>query len=146
MSAHLFKVSSSYLFDYGFQVGGNWRWNSGTYASRTFRAFSRNLPVRGLSGEEFAFAGINRRWLAPDAVGTLRNPSYGIVDLRLLYNYRFADAYRVELFADMFNIFDNQAATRSQDLVAGRGGTEFGEGIKFTPPRRFFLGVRLNFG
>ena len=142
---HLFKVSSSYVFDNGFQVGGNWRWNSGTYASQTFRAFSRNLPVRVLTGDEFEFAGINRRWLAPDAVGTLRNPGYGIVDLRLLYNYGFADNYRVELFADMFNIFDNQDPTRNQDLIAGQGATEFGEGIKFTPPRRFFLGARLNF-
>ena len=32
--AHVFKVSSSYSWDNGFQVGGNWRWNSGTYAAR----------------------------------------------------------------------------------------------------------------
>ena len=41
---------------------------------------------------------------------TLRNPSFGIVDIRLLYNYSLAD-YRLELFADFFNLFDNQDAT-----------------------------------
>ena len=95
-------------------------------------------------GEEFDFAGITRRWLSPEAVGTLRNPAYGLVDIRLLYNSRFA-GYRLELFAAIFNLFDTQAATRNQDLLAGAGGNDFGDGIRFTPPRRMFLGVRLNF-
>ncbi len=142
--AHLFKLSSSYTWDQGFQIGGNWRWNAGTVASRTFRASGRNLPVRVDPGEEFDFAGITRRWLSPEAVGTLRNPAYGLVDIRLLYNSRFA-GYRLELFADIFNLFDTQAATRNQDLLAGAGGNDFGNGIRFTPPRRMFLGVRLNF-
>ena len=142
--AHLFKLSSSYTWDQGFQIGGNWRWNAGTVASRTFRASGRNLPVRVDPGEEFDFAGITRRWLSPEAVGTLRNPAYGLVDIRLLYNSRFA-GYRLELFADIFNLFDNQDATRNQDLLAGAGGNDFGDGIRFTPPRRMFLGVRLNF-
>ena len=142
--AHLFKVSSSYTWDRGFQAGGNWRWNSGTVASRTFRAHRRNLPARVDPGGEFDFAGMTRRWLSPAALGTLRNPAFGIVDVRLLYNLRFA-RYRLELFADVFNLFDNQDATRNQDLLAGAGGIDFGDGIRFTPPRRMFLGVRLNF-
>ena len=141
--AHLFKVSTSYRWDHGFQIGGNWRWNSGTVASRTFRAAGRNLPIRVEPGEEFEFAGITRRWLSPTAVGTLRNPAFGIVDIRLLYHARVADA-RVELFADIFNLFDNQDAIRNQDLLAGAGGNAFGEGIRFTPPQRVFLGTRLN--
>ena len=142
--AHLFKVSSSYTWDPGFQIGGNWRWNSGTVASRTFRASGRNLPLRVATGEEFEYAGITRRWLAPAAVGTLGNPAFGIVDIRLLYNSRVARS-RLELFADIFNLFDNQDATRNQDLLAGAGGIDFGDGIRFTSPRRVFLGLRLNF-
>ena len=143
--AHLFKVSTSYHWDHGFQIGANWRWNSGTLASRTYRAFNRNLPLRVEPDEEFAFAGITRRWLSPAAVGTLSNPSYGIVDVRLLYNYRLAGT-RLELFADFFNLLDNQDAIRNQDLLAGAGGNAFGDGIRFTPPRRVFLGARLRFG
>ena len=73
-----------------------------------------------------------------------REPAYGIVDVRLLYNYRVAGA-RVELFADIFNLFDNQDATRNQDLQASAGGIAFGDGIRFTPPRQLFLGARLSF-
>ena len=60
-------------------------------------------------------------------------------------SYRVAD-YRLELFADVFNVLDNQDATRNQDLVAGAGGNAFGDGIRFTPPRRVFIGARLRFG
>ena len=143
--AHLFKISTSYHWDRGFQIGANWRWNSGTFASRTFRASRRNLPVRVEAGEEFSFAGITRRWLSSGAVGTLRNPAYGVVDIRVLYNLRLAGS-RLELFADVFNLLDSQAAIRNQDLVAGAGGNAFGDGIRFTLPRRVFIGSRLRFG
>ena len=82
---------------------------------------------------------------SPAAVGTLSNPSYGIVDVRLLYNYRLAGT-RLELFPDFFNLLDNQDAIRNQDLLPGAGGNAFGAGIRFTPPRRVFLGARLSFG
>ena len=75
--AHLFKLSSSYTWDQGFEIGGNWRWNAGTVASRTFRASGRNLPVRVGPGDEFDFAGITRRWLLPGAVGG--SATYGMV-------------------------------------------------------------------
>ncbi len=143
--AHVFKISSSYHWDAGFQLGANWRWNSGTVASRTFRASNRHLPVRVGAGEEFEFAGITQRWLAPDAVGALRNPSWGVVDVRLLYDVRAA-GHRLELFADVFNLLDGQDAIRNQDLAAGAGGAAFGDGVRFTPPRRVFLGARLGFG
>ena len=142
---HLFKISTSYQWDTGLQIGANWRWNSGTLASRTFRNYARNLPVRVEDSEEYEFAGITQRWLSPTSVGTLRNPSYGIVDVRLLYNYRLA-GYGLELFADVFNLLNDQDAVRNQDLVAGTGGNAFGDGIRFTPPRRVFLGARLRFG
>ena len=58
-----------------------------------------------------------------------------IVDIRLFYNYRALDL-RLELFVDIFNLFDNQNAIRNQDLLAGTDGNEFGDGIRFTPPRR----------
>ena len=137
-------MSTSYHWTAGFQIGANWRWNSGTLASRTFRASRRNLPVRVPAGEEFEIAGITRRWLSPVAVGTLRNPSYGIVDLRLLYNFRLVD-YRWSC-APTSSTCSTTNAIRNQDLLAGAGGNAFGDGIRFTPPRRVFLGARFSFG
>ena len=47
--------------------------------------------------------------------------------------------------SDIFNVFDKQDSIRNQDLVAGAGGTAFGEPIRFQDPRRFYLGARFTF-
>jgi len=141
---HLFKVAASYELDMGLQFGITANWNSGTLASRTFRASSRNLPIRVASTETFEFAGITSRWIAPGTVGVLENPSFLLVDLRLQYRRPVGQA-RMEVFADLFNLFNDQDAIRHQDLVAGQGGNAFGSGIAFSEPRRLFLGARLSF-
>lgn len=142
---HLFKGGGSYQFDFGLQFGATFNWNSGTHASRTFFASSRNLPIRVTPAEAFEFAGIRARWLAPDTVGVLTNPSYGTADLRVQYNRTLVGRTQAEVFVDIFNITDNQGAIREQDLIAGQGGKAFGDEIQWLSPRRAFLGARLRF-
>lgn len=141
---HLFKAVGSYRFNNGIQIGGAYRWNSGTVASRTFLASRRNLPIRVSSADSFEYAGITQRWLAPDAVGTLTNPSWDQLDLRLQYNHNFG-RLETEFFIDVFNVFDEQSAVRNQDLVAGTGDIQFGDPISWVAPRRYFLGARVSF-
>ncbi|MEW6320825.1 MAG: TonB-dependent receptor [Acidobacteriota bacterium] len=141
---HLLKGAGSYSFPFGLQLGATFSWNSGTLASRTFRASGRNLPIRVAPNETFEFAGINTRWIAPNTVGALENPSWGQVDIRVQYN-RKVDRLDFEVFADVFNITNGQGATREQDLVAGLGSTPFGAPISWVPPRRAFLGARVKF-
>lgn len=142
---HLLKGAASYTFDNGLQFGGTFSWNSGTVASRTFLASSRNLPIRVDTADAFEFAGYTTRWLAPNAVGNFTNPSWGKVDLRAQYNRRIVENVSAEFFVDLFNILDNQSAIRTQDLVAGSGGNAFGSEILWVEPRRAFLGARLKF-
>lgn len=140
----LFYLAGSYIWPIGIEVGGAYKWNVGTIASRTFLSSRRNLPIRVPEGEEFEFAGITtERWLAPDAVG-LENNAYGTFDLRVQYKPRIGPV-GLEVFVDVFNLFDSQDAIRNQDLVAGTGEAAFGEGIRFLDPRRFFLGTRVSF-
>ncbi len=142
---HLLKGAASYTFDNGLQFGGTFNWNSGTVASRTFLASGRNLPIRVLSAEAFEFAGYTTRWLAPDAVGSLENPSWGQIDLRAQYNRRIVNDTAIELFVDVFNVANSQGSIRNQDLVAGSGGNAFGDAISWVNPRRAFLGARVKF-
>lgn len=142
---HLVKGAASYTFDNGLQFGGTFNWNSGTVASRTFLASARNLPIRVPSTEPFEFAGYTTRWLAPDAVGSFTNPSWGQIDLRGQYNRRIMGDTSVEFFVDLFNILDNQTPVRTQDLVAGQGANAFGDEILWVNPRRAFLGARVKF-
>ena len=142
---HLVKGAASYTFDFGLQLGGTFNWNSGTVASRTFLASGRNLPIRVSAAEAFEFAGYRTRWLAPDAVGSLTNPSWGQIDLRAQYNRRLGERLSAEFFVDMFNILNNQDPVRNQDLVAGQGSVAFGSPILWVNPRRAFLGARVKF-
>jgi hypothetical protein len=139
---HLFKAAASYQFPFGIQLGGAYRWNSGTLASRTTLSSSRNLPIE--SDVPFEFAGITEHWIPPNTVGALTNPSFGLLDLRVEYNRKFGKA-GAELFVDIFNVFNNQDSTRNQDLVAGSGGVLFGNPLFYSDPRRAFLGARLSF-
>ncbi|MCC7123806.1 MAG: TonB-dependent receptor [Acidobacteria bacterium] len=141
---HLAKGAGSYTFPFGLQLGATYNWNSGTVASRTFLASGRNLPLRVPLAQAYEFGGIVDRWLAPDSVGSLTNPSWGTIDLRAQYMKTFRGATG-EVFVDVFNLLDNQDATRNQDLVAGSGGIAFGQGLTFVSPRRAFLGARLRF-
>jgi hypothetical protein len=142
---HLFKGGASYQFGMGLQLGAAYRWNSGTLSSRTFRSSSRNLPNRVPSGQAFEYAGITTRWIEPNAVGSLENPSWGTIDLRAQYVLNLTGRAQAEFFVDMFNIFDDQDSIRNQDLVAGEGAKAFGDPIAWLTPRRAFLGARLKF-
>jgi hypothetical protein len=142
--SHLFKAAGSYSFDFGLQLGAFYTWNSGTYSSNTFLASSRNLPIRVSPTEQFEYAGITTRWIAPNTVGAIENPSWGTLDLRAQYTRRIGRATG-EVFVDLFNITDNQNAIRNQDLVAGQGTLVYGEGIQWITPRRAFVGARVRF-
>ena len=122
---HIFKVAGSYMFPVGVEFGAAYRWNSGTMASRTAFDSNRNLPIQ--VDTPFVYAGINERWLAPDAVGSLENPSWGQLDLRAQYKRRFNGGFGAEFFVDIFNVFNNQDSIRNQDLVAGSGSIAFGQ-------------------
>jgi hypothetical protein len=139
---HLAKVSATYRFDFGLELGGFYRWNSGTLASETFFIANRHFPMWAEPSE---FAGITQRWIAPDKVGVLTNPSWGLLDLRVQYYINQGGRVGGQVFLDVFNVTDNQDSIRDLDVLAGRGGIAFGEGILFNPPRRIFLGAKLIF-
>jgi hypothetical protein len=141
---HVVKGAGSYTFDFGLQLGAALRWNSGTIDSRTFLSSSRHVPLRVPAAEAFPFGGVTDRWLAPDSVGTIENPAWGQMDLRVQYIESIGRA-NLDLFVDLFNVLNNQRPVRTQDLVAGQGGTAFGEATQWVEPRRAFLGARIRF-
>jgi len=79
-----------------------------------------------------------------DAVGSLTNPSWASLDLRVQYVRPIRKA-RFEAFVDIFNVTDTQDATRLQDLLAGSGQVSYLDAIRFLDPRRFFIGFRVSF-
>ena len=74
----------------------------------------------------------------------MHNPAYGTLDARIQY-VRNINRMKTEFFLDLFNVFDDQATIRTEDLVAGTGTTKFGDPILWVQPRRAFLGARVGF-
>ena len=139
---HVFKVAGSYIWPVGVELGAAFRYNSGTVASKTALASQRNLPIQ--VDVPYEYAGVTDFWVTSDAIGSLQNPGWAQLDLRAQYKRRFMDV-GTEFFVDIFNVLNNQDSIRDQDLVAGAGGTAFGQPIRFLDPRRFFLGARVTF-
>ena len=61
------------------------------------------------------------------------------------YIVDFGDAYTAEFFLDVFNVLDDQATRRVQDLSGGGDGFSFGQANDWVLPRRFYLGARMSF-
>jgi hypothetical protein len=142
---HLFKAAGSYAWDNGFEVGATVRWNSGTIYSSTWSIYRRHLPD---ICPEYEFNGTTQPWICPGVVGGQETDSYGIVDARAKYVKDFelgGSSYTAEFFIDIFNVLDNQAANREQDLSAGDGVYSFGQANGWVAPRRFYLGARVSF-
>jgi len=145
---HLLKIAGTYQFDMGLEVGAGLGWNSGVKLSRTFLHSRRHLPalLAELDQPAIEFAGITSDfWLAPDVVGTVDNPSWATLDLRVQYVINRGQRVNAQVFVDIFNVTNNQNSRRNQDLVPGEGGIAFGEPVQFIDPTRFYLGARLNF-
>jgi hypothetical protein len=139
---NLLKLSGTYSTRWGIDIGAGYNWNSGTIVNKTQLASSRRLPIQ--VDTPFEFGGISEFWVAPDAVAAVQNPSWGSFDLRLQYSKRF-NKVSTEISMDIFNLFNDQAVTRLEDLVAGTGSTKFGDPIAWRNPQRAFLGMRVRF-
>ncbi|WP_250459210.1 TonB-dependent receptor [Microbulbifer litoralis] len=138
---HLFKAAGSYFFNNGIEVGLVYNWNSGLRYSNTWSVAGRHLPDRG---EQFEYGGVSTAWVDENSVGSNVADSYGTLDARVKYTYQIA-GYEAEFFLDIFNVFDDQAGIREQDLTDGDGVYDFGQAVEWVEPRRFYLGTRMSF-
>ena len=117
----------------------------GRIASRTFLDFEPQPADAGADGRGIR---VRRRRRTLDGAGRGRHagePEVGTARSARAVQAQLRPASAAEFFVDMFNVIDNQASTREQDLVAGQGGVAFGQGLIFNPPRRAFFGTRLRF-
>lgn len=138
---HQFKAYGAYEFDFGLEVSGVFNWNSGALYT----------PSQLISGRYFApmdpayeYWGVTDTYLSEGFVGSETTPAYYTFDMRFSYDYDLPVG-GVELFLDVFNVLNNQAATDEQKLIAGSGQYAFGEANNWVSPRRAYVGIRYSF-
>ena len=118
---HLFKGGGSYAWQNGLQFGATMGYNAGVLTSTTFRASSRNLPIRVTTAEDFEYAGFSQRWIRPDTVGTFENPAYVTFDIRGQYVRRIGRARTGVLRGHLRPVQQPGARSSLNDLEAGLG-------------------------
>lgn len=140
---HQFKLAGSYEFESGLEFGVVYNWSSGMIYSKTTLISGRHLPVQ--AGAETTQLGYKTAWLQPYNLGAFKGPSYGRLDLRAKYTIDFSEMYELEMFVDIKNVLDDQAATAHEDLEAGGIYGAFGTANNWQDPRSIFVGARLSF-
>ncbi len=147
---HQFKFDGTYTFPFGLSLGLSARYTSG----KPYTAMGRN------------------EWYGPiaflDQRGTTgRLPNLFYADLHIAYTYKFADKYRLTLYADIFNITNNREMTQMYTIYdnehfygysdnpstimppwekpAEPSNPYYGEARSYMTPRRAILGVRFEF-
>ncbi|HAT42549.1 MAG TPA: TonB-dependent receptor [Rheinheimera sp.] len=140
---HQFKMAGSYEFDFGLELGAVFNWTSGAMYSKTTLISGRHLPVQ--SGKETTQMGYTTAWLQPNNLGAYTGPAYSRLDLRAKYTIDFDDTYELEMFMDIKNALNNQAAIGHEDLEAGGDFGAFGTPNDWQDPRSIFVGARLSF-
>lgn len=138
---HQFKAYASYDFDFGLQVSGVFNWNSGALYT----------PSQLIGGRYFApmdpayeFGGVTDTYLSAGYIGSEKTPDYYTFDMRFKYTRDLAFG-QAELFLDVFNVFNNQAATDVMKLIGGDGTYDYQEATNWVAPRRAYMGVRFSF-
>mgnify|MGYP006109227241 FL=1 len=139
---HQIKFAGTYYFDNGIELGAVYNWNSGYLYSKTFLLYRRHLPERVETAYESG--GYSSAWLDPDSVGSESTPSYGTLDVRAKYVLDFK-RFQAEVFVDVFNLLDDQAAIGEMDLAAGDGDYGYGQANEWVEPRSIYLGARISF-
>ncbi|MBX3477687.1 MAG: TonB-dependent receptor [Brevundimonas sp.] len=138
---HQFKAYAGYAFDFGLEVSGVFNWNSGALYTPAQSVGGRYFAPMGPA---YSFGGVTDTYFLPGYIGSEVHPSYYTFDVRLKYVHELPVG-EAEFFLDVFNILDQQLATREMTLLAGSGQYSYGQASSWVAPRRAYLGVRYSF-
>lgn len=141
---HLFKAYAAYEFDFGLELAGVFNWNSGATYTPVSYLYGYVAGPRVDPADAYFWGGTESTWLLPGFTGAETGPSYYTFDIRATYTLDLPFG-EVELFADVFNVLDNQAATSEFTNVAGSADYDYQEANNWVAPRRAYLGVRYSF-
>lgn len=132
---HTVKAFGTYAFDMGLRVGANFMWQSGR-PKNCFGVHPTDVFAAAYGRESFYCDGE----LAPRA-SMGRTDNYWKMDLNAQYPVEFGSNQQLLLSLDVFNLFDSDAVTETEEL----NGDQYGLPEQYQDPRSIRLGVRYDF-
>lgn len=135
--AHKVKIFGTYRTPFGLGIGALLYWNSGMYFTESYNF----MPLR---------YGIYLNWPKNDdwtdfvKTGQEKTPGYYQLDLKFNYYLKLFGAATLDLFLDVYNVTNNQAAI---EIAYSRNDPQwlYKEVSEILLPMRFYTGARIRF-
>lgn len=143
---HMVKFNGNYFLPYGFNVGMNLYWFSGTPYTEYGYAYNS------------VGADYYRYYIEPR--GSRRYPATWRIDLRMEKKFTFFNRVSITAYADIFNVLNNQIEiVRSNnigdiilegeavgaDYTIETASLNYGNFTQWFPPTSYFIGVKIEF-
>ncbi|HEU4522252.1 MAG TPA: hypothetical protein VFT12_09630, partial [Thermoanaerobaculia bacterium] len=134
---HQIKLFGSYHTPLNLEIGALYYWSSGAYFTEGDRAYGIVIPhdLTPDDSHDFNFT----------KLGNKQHPSFSILDLKFAYKLGLMRGTGLDLFLDVYNVFDNQDALYQEIVHNDLTFPQFGETRTLLDPRRFQIGARITF-
>ena len=134
---HKVKLFGTYRAPFGLDIGALFYWSSGMRFTESYIF---------LPGTYNIYYNWQLNDLFTDAVqtGQEKTPAYYQIDLKFNYGIKVSQNAALDLFLDIYNITNNQAAI---EVAYGRndGTWDYKESTEILLPMRFYVGARIRF-
>lgn len=134
---HQVKAYGMYRTPWNLEIGGLFYYSAGAYYTEGDRNFGivMNHDLTGSDHTDYAYT----------KMGAEQHPSWYTFDAKLRYQLGLPRGLGIDLFLDVYNVFDNQDAVYYEIVHNDPTFTEYGEVRAVLEPRRFQVGARLTF-
>ncbi|NIM91061.1 MAG: hypothetical protein GTO17_08950 [Candidatus Aminicenantes bacterium] len=134
---HKIKIFGTFRTGFGLDIGALLYWNSGIIYTESYDflpgrySIYYNWPIEDRPNEYVQ-------------TGQEKTPGYYQLDLKLNYSLRLKDFATLQLFLDIYNITNNQAAIDVQ-YARNDKAWNYQETCEILLPMRFYVGARIRF-
>jgi len=134
---HKIKIFGTYRTPFGLDIGALLYWNSGMKYTESYSFLPGSYDI-------FLNWPLNEAWTDFIKTGQEKTPSYYQLDLKFNYGLKLTGSASLQLFLDIYNVTNNQAAI---EVAYARNDQSwlYQETTEILLPMRFYAGARIRF-
>jgi len=134
---HKIKIFGTYRTPFGLDIGALFYWNSGMIFTESFSFMPGNFNI-------YMNLPLNDEWTDFVQTGQEKTPAYYQLDLKFSYGIKLVDTAVLDLFLDIYNVTNNQAAIEIA-YAPNDPMWNYKEATEILLPMRFYVGARIRF-